>query len=246
MPKRKKFLPVIIFFILIISIAVFLLHKTLSYPENKWTRLIVKCAGVVDSAGKAAGEGIMNGPIANCEAVGIFPSTISGGFGLGGQYGQGIILVKHDDGWSPPAIFTLAGGSIGWQIGAQATDIILVFMDAHSVDAILRGKMKLGVDASVAAGPVGRNVSAATDAQLRGGILSYSISRGLFIGAKVEGAVLLEHEEANEELYGKPLTAREILIEDKAVMPKAAYAFFKTLQPDNPVIRFLRKIGVFK
>ncbi len=119
-------------------------------------------------------------------------------------------------------------------------------MDKASVDAILSGKLKLGVDASVAAGPIGRSASASTDVQLRGGILSYSMSRGLFVGAKIEGAGLFEHEEANKELYGKSASARDILIENKVPMPKAAYSFLGAIQPDSPVTRLLRKIGLVR
>lgn len=240
MTKLKYSLLIITVIALSIFIVMFSLNRAVTYPENKWTRLIEECSRVVGRAREMSGQGIMEGPRVNCQAIGIFPSTISGGFGIGGEYGQGIIMVKNDRTWSSPAAFTLAGGSLGWQIGVEATDIILLFMDRRSVDAILSGKLKLGADASVAAGPIGRNASASTDVQLRGGILSYSISRGLFAGAKLEGAVLLQHEEANRELYGKYLSAREILIENKAPMPKAAYRFLSVLQPNNPIVRFLR------
>lgn len=246
MTKPKHILLIVTIIALGIFIIMFSLNRAATYPENKWTKLIEECARVVDRAREISGQGIMEGPIVNCQAIGIFPSTISGGLGIGGQYGQGIIMVKNDRAWSSPAVFTLAGGSFGFQIGAQATDIILLFMNRRSVDAILGGKLKLGADASVAAGPVGRSASASTDVQLRGGILSYSISRGLFAGAKLEGTVLLQHEEANRELYGKSISAREILIENKAPMPKAAYSFLGTLQPDSPVTRLLRKTGVIK
>lgn len=246
MIKLKYVLLIITIIALGIFIVMFSLNRVVTYPENKWTRLTEECARVVDRARGMTEQGIVEGPIVNCQAIGIFPSTISGGFGLGGEYGQGIIMVKNGHTWSSPAIFTLAGGSFGFQIGGQATDVILLFMDRRSIDAILIGKLKLGVDASVAAGPVGRNASASMDVKLRGGILSYSISRGLFAGAKLEGAVLLQHEEANRELYGKYLSAREILIENKAPMPKAAYSFLGTLEPDSPITYFLRKIGLLR
>ncbi|MDD5135898.1 MAG: lipid-binding SYLF domain-containing protein, partial [Candidatus Omnitrophica bacterium] len=150
---------------------------------------------------------------------------------IGGQYGQGIIMVREEKGgkWSPPAIFTIAGGSLGWQIGGQATDIVLLVMNRRSVDGLLQGKFKLGADASVSAGPVGRNAAAATDVQLKGGILSYSRSRGLFLGIKLEGAVIAEHWDGNEELYGNSLSAREILLENKVKMPECAGRILKVL-----------------
>ena len=128
-----------------------------------------------------------------------------------------------------PGIFTIAGGSLGWQIGGQATDIVLLIMNKRSVDGILQGKFKLGVDADVAAGPVGRTAEASTDIQLKGGILSYSRSRGLFIGIKLQGDVITQHWDGDTELYGKSLSAREILLENKASMPKAADRILKVL-----------------
>lgn len=161
--------------------------------------------------------------MAGSSAIAVFPSTISAGFGIGGKYGQGIIMVRDEKTgkWSSPAIFTLVGGSIGWQIGGQATDFVLLVMSRRGVDGILQGKFKLGADAAVAAGPVGRAGEASTDVQLKGGILSYSRSRGLFAGVKLEGAVLAQHWDGNKELYGKSLSAEEILIGNKASMPKS-------------------------
>ena len=125
--------------------------------------------------------------------------------------------------WSPPAVFTLIGGSVGWQIGGQATDIVLLIMSGRSVEGLLSSKFKLGADAAVAAGPLGRDAEAAVDAQLKGGILSYSRSRGLFIGVKLEGAALNQHRDANALLYGgDEVSAREILIERKVKMPRSA------------------------
>ena len=139
-------------------------------------------------------------------------------------------MVRDKDGkWSPPALFTLAGGSIGWQIGGQATDFVLLIMNRRSVDGILQGQFKLGADADAAAGPVGRSAEASTDIQLKGGILSYSRSRGLFAGIKLEGAVITEHWDGDEELYGKKLPAREILLENKSRMPKSADIIVKIL-----------------
>ncbi len=222
-----------IFAVIVVCIAAFFLisDATSRYPENKWTRLVEQCGRVLANVRNMSDQSIPEGTLLDAKAIGIFPSTISAGLGLGGEYGQGIIMVKDKLGgrWSSPAIFTLAGGSIGWQIGGQATDIILIFRDQQSVNAILQGKLKLGADASVAAGPVGRNASAATDIQFKGGILSYSVSRGLFIGARLEGAVLTQHWDGNQELYGKRLSAEEILFENKAKMPKCARRVLRAL-----------------
>jgi len=199
--------------------------------ENKWTNLVEESGKVLKDIQEMPDQGIPEDLMRGCRAIAIFPNTVSGGFIIGGKYGQGIIMVRDEETgkWSAPAIFTIAGGSLGWQIGGQATDFVLLIMNRRSVDGILEGKFKLGADASVAAGPVGRAAEASTDAHLKGGILSYSRSRGLFAGAKLEGAVITEQSEGDEELYGKPLSAKDIIIRNKANMPKSADNVLKVL-----------------
>ena len=200
--------------------------------ENKWEALVEESGKVLDEVQKMPDQSIPEDLLRSCSAIAVFPSTISAGFVIGGKYGQGIIMVRDEKSgkWSPPAIFTIAGGSLGWQIGGQATDFVLLIMNRRSVDGILQGKFKLGADASVAAGPVGRAAEASTDIQLKGGILSYSRSRGLFAGAKLEGAVITQHWEGDEELYGKELSARQILLENASKMPKSADSILKVLK----------------
>jgi len=200
--------------------------------DNKWTRLVEESGLVLSEIQEMPDGGIPEDLIENSSAIAIFPSTVSAGFIFGGKYGQGIIMVRDEKNnkWSPPAIFTIAGGSIGFQIGGQATDFVLLITNRRSVDGILQGKFKLGADANVAAGPVGRSAEASTDIQLKGGILSYSRSRGAFLGVKLEGAVLAEHWEGDRELYGKDVSAREILLENKVGMPKSADKVLKVLK----------------
>lgn len=192
--------------------------------DNKWTRLVEESGKVLKETQQMPEKGIPEDLLKKCHAIAIFPSTVSAGFVIGGKYGQGIIMARDPktNGWSAPALFTIGGGSFGLQIGGQATDIVLLIMGSRSVDAILSGKFKLGADASVAAGPVGRTAEASTDVQLKGGILSYSRSRGLFAGVKLEGAVIAFHKDGNKELYGEKLTGREIVLENKAKMPESA------------------------
>jgi lipid-binding SYLF domain-containing protein len=199
--------------------------------DNKWSRLVEESGLVLEQIQQMPEQNIPDDLLRDCSAIMIFPSTISAGFILGGKYGQGIMMVKDDKThqWSAPAIFTIAGGSWGLQIGGQATDFVLLVMNRRSVDGILDGKFKLGADASVAGGPVGRAAEASTDIQLKGGILSYSRSRGLFAGVKLEGAVIAQHWDGDKELYGKSLSAREIMIENKAKMPGSADALLKVL-----------------
>ncbi len=200
--------------------------------ESKWENLLEESGKVLADTQQMPDQGIPSDLLEKCSAIAIFPSTISAAFGIGGQYGQGIIMVRDEKSgkWSPPAIFTIAGGSLGFQIGGQATDYVLLIMNRRSVDGILQGKFKLGVDANVAAGPVGRSAQAATDIQLKGGILSYSRNRGLFIGVNLAGTVLAQHWDGNRDLYGKKLSAREILLENKVKMPKNADGILEVLK----------------
>ena len=192
--------------------------------ENKWESLVEESGKVLGDIQMMPDQSIPEDLMRSASAIAVFPSTVSAGFVIGGKYGQGIIMVRAKDGngWQPPAIFTVVGGSFGWQIGGQATDIVLLIMSPRSVDGILQGKFKLGADAEVSAGPIGRNAEASTDIQLKGGILSYSRSRGLFAGVKLEGAVIAEHVDGDAELYGSSLSAREIMLDKKAPMPKCA------------------------
>lgn len=192
--------------------------------ENKWSNLVEESGKVLSEIQEMPDQSIPEDLMRSCKAIAIFPNTVSGGFIIGGKYGQGIIMVRDSGSgkWSSPAIFTIAGGSFGFQIGGQATDFVLLIMNSRSVDGILEGKFKIGADAAAAAGPVGRAAEASLDAHLKGGILSYSRSRGLFAGAKLEGAVITEQSEGDEELYGKSLTAKEILLRGKGGMPKSA------------------------
>lgn len=199
--------------------------------ENKWTGLVEESGKVLSEIQRMPDQSIPEDLMRSCSAIAIFPNTISAGLVIGGKYGQGIIMVRDEKTgkWSSPAIFTIAGGSLGWQIGGQATDFVLLVMNRRSVDGILQGKFKLGADASVAAGPVGRAAEASTDIQLKGGILSYSRSRGLFAGVKLEGAVIAQQWDGNEGLYGKKISADKILLGNKVKMPESASGVLKVL-----------------
>jgi lipid-binding SYLF domain-containing protein len=150
-------------------------------------------------------KGIPPALLQDAQGVVILPHVLKAGFILGGRYGRGVLLVRGPDGgWCNPVFLTLAGGGVGWQAGIQSTDLVLVFKTRSSLDRLLRGKGKLtlGADAGVAAGPVGRQAEAGTDAQLRAEIYSYSRSRGLFAGVSLEGAALLVDADADEAFYG--------------------------------------------
>ena len=158
-------------------------------------------------------KGLPPALLSDAYGIAIIPGVIKGAFIFGGRYGTGVLLVHdRDKGWSSPSFITLGGASFGWQIGGQSTDVILVFKTRKSVDNIRKGKFTLGADAAVAAGPVGRNVSASTDIQLKAEIYSYSRSRGLFAGLALDGAVISIDDDANARFYGKKeVSATEIL-----------------------------------
>lgn len=158
-------------------------------------------------------KGIPPALLGDAHGIAIIPGVIKVGFIVGGRYGSGVLLVRDKEGaWSSPVFVSLAGGGIGWQIGAQSTDVILVFKSRRSVDGIMKGKFTLGADAAVAAGPVGRNVAAATDLKLKAEIYTYSRSRGLFAGISLEGAALQIDGDANAAYYGsKEIPAEDIL-----------------------------------
>jgi lipid-binding SYLF domain-containing protein len=147
----------------------------------------------------------------NAKAIAVIPDMVKAGLIFGGRRGEGLISVKSPDGtWSNPSFITLTGGSVGFQAGVSSTDVILVFRTRRGVDSIVNGKFTLGADAAAAAGPVGRTATAATDAQMKAEIYSYSRSRGLFAGVALDGSVLRIDYDANEAIYGAGITPRRI------------------------------------
>jgi lipid-binding SYLF domain-containing protein len=152
------------------------------------------------------------------EAIVVIPSLVKGGFIVGAKHGKGVLSVRDESRrWSSPAFVKMTGGSIGWQIGVESVDLVLLVMNRGGIDDLLADKFTLGGNMSVAAGPVGRNADAATDVKLGSGILAYSRAKGLFAGASLEGASLTGDKDGNESFYGRALTPREIV--DKHVTP---------------------------
>lgn len=165
--------------------------------------------------------------------IAVLPGVIKAGFILGGRHGTGVLSVRTESGaWSNPAFISLTGGSIGWQIGVSSTDLILVFTSERSVEQLANGAFTLGADASVAAGPVGRSTTAATNLTLNAEIYSYSRSRGLFLGVAIEGGVLSMNHAANTDFYDNPnISAYKILHStDRSAVPPAGRKFITTLQ----------------
>lgn len=166
-----------------------------------------------------------------CEAIAVFPGVLKAAFIFGGRGGQGIISRRIRGGWSAPAFFNLGGGSFGAQIGATKTDHVLLIMNDAGVNGLLKDKFEIGGEIGVAAGPVGREASASTDAMLQAGILSYSRSKGAFIGAALKGAAITPDNDLNKSVYGK--TASQLLTERNPIkladMPPAVRIFPRTL-----------------
>jgi len=165
------------------------------------------------------------------EAIAVFPGVVKAAFIVGGRGGQGVISKRVKGGWGPPAFFNLSGGSFGPQIGAQKSDYVLLIMNPSGVEGLLGDKFEIGGEAGVAAGPVGREAAASTNPRLEAGILSYSRSKGAFIGAALKGAVISPDNDLNEEVYGG-LKAKDVLMGKPmtlAQMPPSVRIFPRTL-----------------
>ncbi len=171
--------------------------------------------------------------LANAQAIAIIPGVVKAGFIVGGRYGEGVLLRRdpRTGRWGNPVFLTLAGGSFGFQIGASSSDVILVFKNRRGLDSLVKGKFTLGADASVAAGPVGRQAEAATDAELKAEIYSYSRSRGLFAGVALDGSVLNIDHEATARFYGKPgLTAYDVFEGKVPKVPEVVHRLHQALK----------------
>src|SRR5271165_4324978 len=173
------------------------------------------------------------------ECLIILPSVKKGAFGIGASYGRGVMICRsgeHYGGpWGPPALYALEGLNIGFQLGGEATDFVLLVMNPKGARSLLSSKVKLGADASAAAGPKGRTAEGATDIVMNAEILSYSRNKGLFAGISLEGSTLRSDGSANEKLYGKKLTAREIIREGKVGIPACARGLVSLLDAKSPV-----------
>jgi lipid-binding SYLF domain-containing protein len=180
---------------------------------------------IMSAPDKAIPQGILDG----AECVAVFPTVIKAAFGIGGRGGRGVASCRTPAGWSAPTYFNLAGGSFGFQIGVEATDLVLLFMNSDGMNSLLRNKLELGADASVAAGPVGRQAGATTDLKLNAQILSYSRSKGAFAGVALTGAVIQPGNDDMRDVYGAGVTAKEVLQESKVKAPAAVQAFPNTL-----------------
>ncbi len=173
-------------------------------------------------------KGIPQSILAGAACVVVVPSYKKGAFVIGAQYGQGVATCRTPNGWSAPVFVQLTGGSFGWQIGGQSTDLVLVAMNQHGLQDMLKSKFKLGADAAASAGPVGRNAQASTDASMRAEFLTYSRSHGLFAGLDLDGTVLSQNADDTRTEYGADVPFDVVLHGNKTV-PENATAFVRTV-----------------
>jgi lipid-binding SYLF domain-containing protein len=183
-------------------------------------------------------SGIPSSVLQKAECVVVIPSTLKFAFGVGGSYGRGVMTCRggpdFQGPWGAPSMIALGGGSFGFQGGGQATDLVLLLMSQRSASSVLTSKVKLGANASAAAGPLGRETAVATDAFLRAEIVSYSRARGLFAGVSLDGSTLRPDNRANRKLYGKDVSAKGIVLDGEVSPPLSALELLSVLNSKSP------------
>jgi lipid-binding SYLF domain-containing protein len=208
--------------------------STLAFGENekkdtgKAEDRIQAAATVLNEIESAPDTGIPEEVLGSAECVAVVPSLLNGGFIVAADYGRGVASCRTPKGWSAPAFLFTSGGSVGFQIGGQAIDLVMLIMNQDGMQKLLSSKFKLGADASVAAGPVGRHAAADTDWKLRAQVLTYSRTRGAFAGISLAGAVIKEDKDTTREFYGRMVPFRTALT-GKVEAPHGAYPFLDSL-----------------
>jgi len=191
----------------------FLASPSVSGAQTNEEKRVTDSAAVLETLVRAPDQGIPEHILERAEAIVVIPSLVKGGFIIGAQHGRGIMSVRdrETNRWSAPGFIALTGGSIGWQIGVQAVDLVLLVMNRDGVKDLLDNEFKFGANASVAAGPVGRQGEASTDASLNAQILAYSRAKGLFAGLSLEGASLRVDKDANRDFYGTTISTEDMV-----------------------------------
>lgn len=199
--------------VVLLGMTALLASPVAARADNDEEKRVTESMAVLETLVRAPDQGIPEHILTRAEAIVVIPSLVKGGFIVGAQHGRGIMSVRNRETntWSAPGFVALTGGSIGWQIGVQATDLVLLVMNRDGVKDLLDTEFKVGANASVAAGPVGRTGEASTDASLSAQILAYSRTRGLFAGLALEGASLRIDRDANEKFYGKGVSKDEMV-----------------------------------
>ena len=196
--------------------------------ESKAKDRVQGAADVLNEIESAPDQGIPAEVLGSAECVAVVPSMLKGGFIVGAHYGRGLASCRTPKGWSAPAFFSIKGGSFGLQIGGQAVDLVMLIMNDGGMQNLLSSQFKLGANASVAAGPVGRHAAADTDWKMRAQVLSYSRARGVFAGLELNGAVIRQDKDSTREFYGHMVTPKASL-KGEVEPPPDAYPFLQTL-----------------
>jgi SH3 domain-containing YSC84-like protein 1 len=199
-----------------------------SKAENKAETRVEAAGTVLNEIESAPDQGIPEDVLGSADCVAVVPSLLKGGFIVGGRYGRGIASCRTDKGWSAPAFFMVSGGSVGFQIGGQAVDLVMLVMNKDGMNNLLSSKFQLGADASVAAGPVGRHAEGSTDWKMRAQVLTYSRARGVFAGISLSGARVIQDKDSTREFYGRMVPFKTALT-GEIPATDSAYPFLNVL-----------------
>jgi lipid-binding SYLF domain-containing protein len=213
---------------LIVSLCSFAFGADDQPKESKASDRVQSAADVLNEIQSAPDSGIPNEILGSAECVAVVPSMLKGGFIIGAKYGRGLASCRNPKGWSAPAFFTVTGGSVGFQIGGQAVDLVMLIMNKDGMKHLLSSQFALGADASVAAGPVGRHAEGNTDWKMRAEVLTYSRARGVFAGVSLNGAVVKQDKDSTRDFYGHMVTSNAALT-GEVEAPAAANPFLTTL-----------------
>jgi SH3 domain-containing YSC84-like protein 1 len=222
----KRFL--LVWVVVGLAVTAFAADDKTSAKESKAQDRVQAAAEVLDEIQGTPDKGIPAEVLGSAECVAVVPSMLKAGFVVGAQYGRGLASCRAPKGWSAPAFFSVTGGSFGLQIGGQAVDLVMLIMNKDGMHNLLSSQFKLGADASIAAGPVGRHAAADTDWKMRAQVLSYSRARGIFAGLDLNGAVIRQDKDSTREFYSHMVTSKAAL-EGEIEPPAAAYPFLQTL-----------------
>ncbi|MGD9905185.1 MAG: lipid-binding SYLF domain-containing protein [Vicinamibacterales bacterium] len=209
------------------ALALAVVAVPIAQEDRREAERLTDAIAVLDEVMGAGDSAVPRSIMERAEAIAVFPSLVKAGFVVGGSRGHGAISVRHPEtgAWSSPGFLTITGGSVGFQIGAQAVDLILVVQNRRGLNQLLRNQFKIGADAAVAAGPVGRDASASTDIQLRAQILSYSRTRGIFAGITLNGSTIRQDRDANERFYGVAYRTTTIVNDGRGGAPEPVPAW---------------------
>ncbi len=216
---------------LVLLCVIFSLTAVAGYAADDNTKVadrVQAAADVLNEIQGAPDQGIPEEVLGSAECVAVVPSMLKGGFIVGARYGKGVASCRTPKGWSSLSFFSIKGGSFGLQIGGQAVDLVMLIMNQNGMRNMLNSKFKLGADASVAAGPVGRHAAADTDWKMRAQVLSYSRARGAFAGLELSGAAISQDKDSTRDFYGHMVSTKASL-DGEVEAPKAAYPFLDTL-----------------